>query len=362
MEGDGSNDGNRPRFLCEGVIFEILTRVSSESLWPCRWVCKEWRKLTYESNFNHHHCERTQTLSGFFIQESFKCNYSSSFISIDHSPTIPKPSLNFLPEKVKIEASSSKGLLCCVNQEVIRHRCYYVCKPTTQQWRKIPNPKNRYFAVRMAMFVQSSNPLRYKIVRFSQPVKMIKNYLRCEIFDSSNWAWKRSGDIGLPPLVGLPPGPGVLINGIFHWLTSENLIFAFDINYETNRMIRLQQEEPDLNNDFRVHKILADCKGRLSVIYITDHRMEQWVMTKYSKELWKKKHSVNLEALKSEECSSVMEALYTAEVALMTSINKVIWYNFQKNKAVVDRVKHFLASEKAFSFQSDLVPCNMRTE
>ncbi|XP_077234738.1 F-box protein At5g49610-like [Tasmannia lanceolata] len=190
---------------------------------------------------------------------------------------------------------------------------------------------------------------------------MINNYLCCEIFDSSNWAWKRSGDLGLPPLVGLSPGPGVLINGTFHWLRSENLFFAYDINNETHRNIPLQEEEPKLNEDYWVRKLIVNCEGRLSLLYSTDHWIELWVMTKYSQSIWKKKHRVSLEALKREEPGSIMSALYTAEFALMTTIYKVIWYNFEKNKSVEERVDHLLITEEAFSFQSDLVPCNMNT-
>lgn len=161
--------------LPSDIIFEILTRTSLNTLGKCRLVCKGWNHMTYESSFTRLHCQRTHTILGYFVQCMSRNKRTATFVSIDKSSdSIFDMSLNFLPRSVAIEASSNQGILYCESQEPQSLRNpripqYYVCKPSTKQWQVIPNPKTRYFTERTGMIVLGSNPLHYKIVRFSQP-------------------------------------------------------------------------------------------------------------------------------------------------------------------------------------------------
>lgn len=202
-----------PSSLPSEIWFDhILTRVKSlNSLGLCRVVSKDWNDITYDSRFWQLFCERSDTVSGFLIQISCNGKRSSTFVSVDNkaNKTLNLPILNFLPAPVKVEAVSSQGgLVFCVNQN---HRTvpeYFVCKPTTLQWETLPNPKTRYITLSNAIVVLSSKPLRYKIIRFSRPVKCnpqpYKNLIICEVFDSDTWEWKQLKHVSFPDSVFIP--------------------------------------------------------------------------------------------------------------------------------------------------------------
>ncbi|XP_058086503.1 F-box protein At5g49610-like [Magnolia sinica] len=350
------------------LIPEILTRVPFEYLHTCRLVCKDWESIIHESSFMQLHSERTRTISGFFIQRIVSNRFRKSFISLYQSPNILQPSIDFLPEDVRIMASSRHGLLCCVSEQIQEGRIgkywqiprYYICKPVTKEWRQIPNPKTRYFTERVALVVQSSKPLHYKLVRFSWP-RHTMSYLQCEIFNSDSWTWKRSENIPLPDLALLLPGPGVLIQGEIHWLTTENSIFAFNTDSESWRMIALPREGPNyLNGHDRVYVDITEFKGKLALIYSNNVWMELWAMENHSEEIWERKQAVSFSrALQTEYPFFSLLALYATEILLLNCAYDFIWYNFE-NDTYTDEMKwDYLTPQTALPFESDLVPCNM---
>lgn len=177
------------------MLYEVLTWCDVNALVSHRLVCKEWPPLLSKSHFINLHLQRTKTLRGFFLQSMHEGYlYDIDFVTPSSPPTLP--SLKFLPEAVKIEASTGgqtgHGLLCCVNLDY-KHRRYYVCKPTTREWTRIPNPTTRFFTLKMGMAIVSmGSPPTFKIVRLSAK----ENYgAKCrtyhaEVFDSAKWAWK----------------------------------------------------------------------------------------------------------------------------------------------------------------------------
>ncbi|KAF8393209.1 hypothetical protein HHK36_021450 [Tetracentron sinense] len=168
--------------------------------------------------------------------------------------------------------TADKGVTAMELQDSGKTPRYYVYKPTTREWRMIPNPKTRYFTERTAMLVRGLNPLHYFIVRFSQP-KCCSYNLRCEIFDSNCWMWKRSKDIQLPYSMLLSLEPAVYVNGAFHWLINNEHVFAFDIDRESWIMSPLPQELiVDVSNDYD-HKHLGEYEGKLTLFYLK----EDWV-------------------------------------------------------------------------------------
>lgn len=77
-------------------------------------------------------------------------------------------SLDFLANDVQLLAASDQGLLCFMRHRYKNSR-FYICKPATQQLRALPNPRLRYRTEKVALVVLGSNPLRYKIIRLSEP-------------------------------------------------------------------------------------------------------------------------------------------------------------------------------------------------
>jgi hypothetical protein len=113
-----------------------------------------------------HH--KTKTIFGFFTQTLFSSKpMSQRFVSImDFGIDSNLLSLNCLPCHAKIKAATKQGILLCVNENSTRRIQipeYYVCKPSTEEWHHIPNPRARYFTEGIGMVALKSDPLCFKI-------------------------------------------------------------------------------------------------------------------------------------------------------------------------------------------------------
>ncbi|KAK4423022.1 F-box protein [Sesamum alatum] len=217
--------GSDQEVLPDDMVFDILTRLSSlETLDTCKSVCNRWEEIIYETSFMPLYCRRSRKLSGFFIQDMQEHKYFSMFAAMDdHQDGSTKSDdvcIASFPDDMKILASCNHGILCCVRRRGKNYR-YYVCKPTTQQWQSLPNPKLRYKTVSVAVMVLGSNPFRYKIVRLSRrgvekPMQEYYTY-RCEIFDSKDWRWREVQ--GIPVLYTELIIDTISTNNAVYWLT-----------------------------------------------------------------------------------------------------------------------------------------------
>ncbi|XP_029124455.1 F-box protein At5g49610-like [Elaeis guineensis] len=349
---EGHEDSQSSSPLPEDAVFEILTRASLESLPACRRVCRQWRRLTYDPLFTSLHCNRTQTISGYFLQTLRRNRYYSSFVSIQPLPPSVRPlSLDFLPKDVKIEAVGCRGIVLCTAQEYRGIPRYYVCKPATRQWRWIPNPKTRYLTERIAILAGSTGALEYKIVRFSRPKQKL-DHLRCEIFDSQSQAWRRSRDVQLPP-GSLRHEAAVSVHGALHWLTYGHGVFAFDVHKESWKLILLPEEVggDEMRWDCRR---LVKCEGQLCLVLVEKEWVEIWVMGDYKEQRWEKRKVVSLEAIREEKLALSIKDIYLPDVAFMDSFFRVIWYDFWRGVLAKVDIDHPFAQE-VFKFESDLV-------
>ncbi|XP_062018495.1 F-box protein At5g49610-like [Rosa rugosa] len=281
-----------------------LTRSSLETVGRCRSISKEWNRVTYESSFHQLLCERTDIVSGFFIQSLVDSQHSSTFVSLVNNVNFTSAlSLDFLNIPVRIEAVN-QGLLVCVNQ----NKRYLVCKPTTKQWVKIPNPKTKYETASTALLVLKSKPLKYKVIRFSELKVLVKHnsewwrHLRCEIFDSVTWAWKRSKDVILPSNVFFASKQNSVVaaNGGLHWLLSSNQVFAFYEDAENWEMFSLPPLAID-NAGYNSKLLLVEYKGQLALIRSGEEFMDMWVMENYARKSWSQRRPWNINKLRGEE-------------------------------------------------------------
>ncbi|KAL6222016.1 hypothetical protein ACLB2K_005408 [Fragaria x ananassa] len=244
---------------------------------------------------------------------------SSTFVSLDTDANSTSAlSLDFLKVPVQIEAAN-QGLLVCVNQ----NNRYLVCKPTTKQWVKIPNPKTKYFTASTSLLVLKSNPLKYKIIRFSQAKESVKrnsefwHHVRCEIFDSTTWAWKRLKDVILPckTFFANKEDSVVAANGGLHWLLSDNQVFAFYEDAENREMFSLPPSAVD-NGGHKSKPLLAEYQGRLAVIRSGEEFMDMWVMEDYGRKLWSATRTWNIKKLCGEEIYLSPLAFHNGDAAL----------------------------------------------
>ncbi|OUZ99689.1 F-box associated domain [Macleaya cordata] len=346
------------------AFYEILTRVSLGNLMrQCKWVCKDWEKFTYETMFKLMHSQRTQTVSGYFIKSSERYDeYRYDFVTIvDHSPQIiPSPSLDFLPRNTKIVASSNDGILCCVNNSNHRHPIYYICKPTTHSWRMIPKPRTRFVTESMAMVVRQSYPELYcKIIRLSRPKKGPGYH--CEIFSSKEWAWKRLSDITLPYCVFIKLGGGIYVKRGFHWLTTDDRVFVFYVEEQIWTTFRLPEEHEVIQ---KMNKKLIHFEGNIGVIFTSRNWMRLWILHDRQTNTWINKFNINLRWLhrKTKSRYSWVLDIYSNDIVLMRNNDEVIWYNCSNRTYITSRLpsKTTMIGE-VYSFDSDLVPCSLRS-
>ncbi|KAF5737721.1 hypothetical protein HS088_TW13G00610 [Tripterygium wilfordii] len=348
--------------LSSDVIFEIMSRASLQTLGNCRLLSKECNSMTYESAFMNLHNQRTRTISGYFVQSMSNNKYSSTFVSINNAGSDLMKLEDLFRGPVKIEASTSQGVLLCVDKET-NHRIpkYYICKPSAKQWRAIPNPKTRYLTVGNAMLVLRLNPLRFKIVRFSNAKYVVSVdreccRLRCEIFDSEIWVWKQLEDIRLPyNEMLIASTPGVPVHGMIHWITSENNIFSYDVNEETWTVFAM----PEQTNP-RSNKQLVEYQGRLALIcMVKEDFMDLWVVEDYENKVWKKRQSIETKVLRSELRSFHPASFYNADIALMKGIFKLMFYKFKTGSFDAVKLENHMYPEGVFPIRSDLEPCDL---
>ncbi|CAK7357355.1 unnamed protein product [Dovyalis caffra] len=283
--------------------------------------------------------QRIENISGFVMQRIIRSGFSSIFLSLDHPTLDSGISLGFLPCPVKIQASTNQGFLLCTHTLPIYPSVprYYVCKPATNQWKQIPNPKARYRTKAIGMVVLSSSPLHYKIVRFSQPKFRTNrdsfrfNNLRCEIFDSKIHAWKQREEVNLyESFLGF--NPAVSACGSLHWLTK---------------------------NHHRKFFTLVEYEGNLALICKEDDQrfLELWIIENYDRKIWKKTHIVNLEALTKELPYITLTGFCNiATVALRNGIDKLTFFNLKNGITNSLSLDMGYDAVETFSFQSDFEP------
>ncbi|OVA01621.1 F-box domain [Macleaya cordata] len=363
--------------LPQEVIYEILTRVPLKHLLSrCRLVCKGWRSLTYDSEFKLVHSQRTPTISGYLIQLSSRDEELFHFVSFIHqSPLIPSPSLDFLPRHVEILSSSSPhGLLCCVSYNLQTGYTFYLCKPATREWLKIPSPKTKqYLTLQTALVVKGCNPLHYKIIRFSTSPGYLVYH--CEIFNSNYWEWKMLNDIivchdgEFKPysFIGSATDPGVLVHGAIHWLSYHGQISALDVNIDNGswRIISPPIDDGKLNEKgFSVEKKLVECEGEIGLLYLAldEKWLELWVLENYhlkDETRWNKIYRVDLKPVHLGLFGSGKKLLdlYTKHIVLMKIGDEIIWYDCKTgSRTVALKVPDECSVLKVHQIHSDLVP------
>ncbi|KAI3879460.1 hypothetical protein MKX03_014080 [Papaver bracteatum] len=301
----------------EVIVSEILTRVSLAALLrQFQWVCRDWHNCVHESKFQLIHSNRAPIVaSGFFLViERYGPNISDSIrffpFNDDHSGKNPSPSLDFLPSAVAIAGSSPYGsLLCCVTLDKLQTTktipsksipIFYICKPATREWRKIPNPRTKFINCGMRIVVTQTYPtLQYKIVRISFTSGVILKY-HYELFDSVTWAWKRLADLKTLSWLHDTFG-GVFINGCLHWISHKRQIHVLSIEQEKwNEVIQLPADTVKSVSN-RYFLFLID--GKIGVLITNNECIELWVLENYYSHTswtWKRRYHKDLRELNGE--------------------------------------------------------------
>lgn len=158
------------------MIAEILMRTPLDMLETCKKVSNEWKNFIYDSTFFPFYLKRTGTLFGFFIQDLNNTKYVSKFVSVDQTGEDRINNSWPVSTDVKILATCNQGIICCETQKDFKNYRWSIGKPTTNQWKTIPNPKLRRKTVGVAIIVNKSKPLRFNIIRLSE-IQEIDGYV-----------------------------------------------------------------------------------------------------------------------------------------------------------------------------------------
>ncbi|KAL6224231.1 hypothetical protein ACLB2K_003086 [Fragaria x ananassa] len=175
------------------------------------------------------------------------------------------------------------------------------------------------------------------------------HHVRCEIFDSTTWAWKRLKDVILPckTFFANKEDSVVAANGGLHWLLSDNQVFAFYEDEENREMFSLPPSAVD-NGGHKSKPLLAEYQGRLAVIRSGEEFMGMWVMEHYGRKL----------SFCGEEIYPSPLAFHNGDAALfMAAFDKVMFYNFQEGKSRKVRLQYH--PHQIFKFQSDMEEVNL---
>ncbi|KAG8381947.1 hypothetical protein BUALT_Bualt05G0025600 [Buddleja alternifolia] len=298
------------------TIFEILTRISSlTTLDTCESVCKSWKNLIHETSFMPLYCQRTRNMSGYFIQDMKQHKYSSMFVSIDQS----NGCMGLVPDDMKILAScNNQGILCCLRLQRKRDYRYFACKPATNQWQPLPNPKLRYQTAAVAIMVLSSSPLRYKIVRLSNR--------------------------------------GIVGNSVY-WQTSYDNVLAFYEPEGTFQKFPFRAEEVLQDKN----KKLVEYQGRLGLVCERkEGDTELWITNENPMNCtnWRKKMVMDIESLVKSVTYPSLADFYNDGIAFFFAFYEVAFYNLVN--CSLSRVKVDLRfAPEIFKFRSDLEPVNL---
>ncbi|MCD7461111.1 hypothetical protein HAX54_045190 [Datura stramonium] len=374
--------------LPSDIIFEILTRTSLKTLDTCKAVNKEWHDLIFESSFMPRFCSRSQNISGYFVQTLSRTKHITEFVSIDgcsgnssttnktpfHLPiddssSKVKPSNNSCNYyfDMKIEASSKQGILCCVKRSKNEYR-YHVCKPSTKQWMKLPNPRTRYSTIKVALIVLRSNPLQFKIIRLSSPRTVYHHYrnqeleyYRSEIFESEIWEWRQGKDLLVPQGLYFDMfAPAVNANGLVYFKlirddNDDDQVMAINYNGEES-FPRFSLPNYAFHHEYKdhLHNQLVEYIGKLGFTCLTPKGMELWVFEN-RRHVWELKKRMDTETVKG-----TLVGFYNADIALMKNYDEVVFYKLHDKSVNVVKLGKCPDVREIFPFRSDLEPIDLK--
>ncbi|XP_076943920.1 F-box protein At5g41720-like [Bidens hawaiensis] len=215
------------------MIMEIMSWAQLKTIDTMRCTSKFINTLANESLVLDMNMKRNNMVSGFLIQNPRRgCSYVKEFAP---SPKSKSLDLGFLQEDTRILATSEQGMIVFMKTDPTNNRrySYYVCKPATKQISALPRPEGNHTVEKVAIVVMSSEPLHYKIIRFSDHncLRRLRKFYSgygCDIFDSLTGKWRSLKHIKLADLVHFTNSQLITVSGSIYMLLSNNDVLKLD--------------------------------------------------------------------------------------------------------------------------------------
>ncbi|XP_044469300.1 F-box protein At5g49610-like isoform X2 [Mangifera indica] len=215
-----------------------LPFLPAKSLCRFRAVSKEWNRWISCPFLAHMQTIHFKDVSGLLCQSP---GLDPSFISFNPDAySIPSPSLEFLPERVRIRVTCN-GLVCC--QSRYDEFVYYMCNPVTKDWVVLPEPKLCHTpetAIALAFNPTTLNfSANYEIV-CAVPVALNGvSALFFEIYSKSSNSWRVADTVCSELIASSLTRNGFYLKNVVYWKTSSGAVLAFDLKNEVYGILSL---------------------------------------------------------------------------------------------------------------------------
>ncbi|KAI3967351.1 hypothetical protein MKW92_001921 [Papaver armeniacum] len=310
------------------LFTQILLCLTAKPLLVFKSVSKQWFSAISDPLFIKQHAQK-QNLCSLMVQiETRNLGFEFEFISLDGSSS---SSVSFetldLPRARINQSCNGLCLLCCSSHKDYENFTYYICNPSTRQYRRIVD-----FTVDMAkekgfdMLVSVSlayDPLispHYKAICVWKmpPEQCFSQYhaYQIEIYSSETDSWKLSGDVFYSP-PSIINRNGVYWNGSLHWVHADTLEQESNICFNVDRELRTEMpmyRSLLYSEEYSVLEYFGECRGRLHLISRYMLRIIDILEMKTDYTGWIKKFRVNPQEFPYPAVMSRFSVLHVEEV------------------------------------------------
>ncbi|KAK4489386.1 hypothetical protein RD792_005195 [Penstemon davidsonii] len=226
----------------EDLLTEILFRLPIKPLFQFKCVSKNWLSIITNPLLSHRkNINLCKNISGLYVvlRKMFMFKSEYDIIPLDKNNVSSAVSESLISDHSIQILQSCNGLLLCCSGKGIRDGKYdyFICNPTTRQFKTIPDPIYKSFVMRKGIesvysvnlaFDPRTSP-HYKVVciYFS---KTLEDHFDMEIYSSETGVWKRLGN-SFTAEVNFKIG--VYWNGAINWFSLwEGDGLYFNVNEE----------------------------------------------------------------------------------------------------------------------------------
>lgn len=309
MEGKEGREDSKVKDIGDDITFNVLSRLSTKTLFGMKCVSKEWHYLMLDRSFIQSQLKSREPVSGFFFQEKFQwCKEdikSLNYIQAEAEVTkVHSTVLNFLPETVVVQ-SSVHGLICCRSCFPSQNPIIYVCNPVNKEWVSLPYPESEIQDSLALGFDPFVDPIdvstNFKVIRVYEVDADMDNMddilYSFDVYSSQTRAWRKAVEI-CQCSSHLYKNKGLFVKGILYWLTHGDKILMFDVENEFSLFITVPIPLTQFNR--APEMCIGECDGQLHYVLISEDGLQLWVLEEQYTSQWDLKCSISLDKFEEE--------------------------------------------------------------